>query len=131
MLTVGGGVVLPVTGGWFTIIGFPGRELREPLLGRTGWPEDPGLFGKDPGNLVPLCLFSVLGLRAAIPIPLGFEAVPRLIVEGVIVVTFGPWPGRFCACVLFGEEDGTPLLNPGLIETFPEFAVPWPSALNP
>ncbi len=124
MLAVGGVVVLPVTGRRLTIIGFLGWELREPSLGRTGWLEDPGLFDKDPGQLVPLCLLSVLGLRAAIPIPLGFEVVPRLVVEGVIGVTFGPWPGRFCACVLFGEVDGAPLLNPGLVVTFPEFAVP-------
>jgi hypothetical protein len=124
MLAVGGVVVLPVTGGRLTIIGFLGWGLREPSLGRTGWPEDPGLFDKDPGQLVPLCLLSVPGLRAAIPITLGFEVVPRLVVEGVIVVTFGPWPGRFCACVLFGEVDGVPLLKPGLVVTFPEFAVP-------
>ena len=124
VLTAGGGVVLTVTGGRLTIIGFLGWEPRKPSLGRTGWPEDPG-------QLVPLCLLSVLGLRAAIPIPLGFEVVPRLVVEGVIRVTFGPWPGRFCACVLFGEEDGAPLLNPGLVVTFPGFAVPWLSALNP
>jgi hypothetical protein len=124
VLTVGGVIAASVTGGRLTIIGFLGWELREPSLGRTGWPEDPGKF-------VPLCLLSVLALRAAILIPLGFEVVPRLIVEGVIVVTFGPWPGRFCACVLFGEVGGTRLLNPGLVVTLPEFTVPWLSALNP
>lgn len=131
MLTVGGVIVPPVTGGRLTIMGILGWKLGELSLGRAGWPEDPGLFDKDPGKFVSYCLVPVLGLIAVIPIPTGFEFVPRLIVEGVILVTLGPWPGRFCACDLFGGVSGAPLLSPGLVVTFPEFAALWLSAMIP
>jgi hypothetical protein len=131
VLTVGGVIVLPVTGGRLTITGFLGRKLSELSLGGAGWPKDSILFDEDPGKFVPPILLSVLGLRAATPIPPGFVVDPRLIVEGVIRVTLGPWPGRFCACDLFGGVSGAPLLSPGLVVTFPEFAALWLSAMIP
>ena len=83
-----------------------------------------------PDIFVPPGLFSVLGLRAAIPVPLGFAVIPGLAVEGVIRVTFGPW-GRFCPGALLGELAEALLLKPGLVVPFPGFPAPGPSALNP